>query len=163
MTYCYYAIVLLYVNAQKKVRVMRNAPVTGAGTSVVASQIESVPVATSPKVNEHSVDIFSIREKRLMFTAITITGCFVFLWTPYLIMMFAEMITGVPAPAGWDQFCSLLVLSNSAINPFLLYAFDNRIQTNVNQILGIKSKSSSIDAPAATPENVDSSVSKSIP
>ncbi|KAJ3302370.1 hypothetical protein HDV03_005011 [Kappamyces sp. JEL0829] len=94
MTYCYYAIVLLYVNTQKKVRVMRNAPVTGAGTSMAASQIESVPVTTSPKVNEHSVDILSIREKRLMFTAITITGCFVFLWTPYLIMMIAEMFTG---------------------------------------------------------------------
>ncbi|KAJ3302369.1 hypothetical protein HDV03_005010 [Kappamyces sp. JEL0829] len=94
MTYCYYAIVLLYVNAQKKVRGMRNAPVTGAGTSMAASQIESVPVTTSPKVNEHSVDILSNKEKRLMFTAITITGCFVFLWTPYLIMMIAEMITG---------------------------------------------------------------------
>ncbi|KAJ3302371.1 phosphatidylserine decarboxylase 1 [Kappamyces sp. JEL0829] len=161
MTYCYYAIVLLYVNALKKIRSMGNALVARA--SMAASQIESVPV-TSPKVNEHSVDILSIREKRLMFTAITITGCFVFLWTPYLIMMIAEMITGVPVPVGWDVFCTLLAHGNSAINPFLLYAFDNRIRTNINQILGIKSKSSSSTSSSATaPEKVDSSVLKSIP
>ncbi|KAJ3336044.1 hypothetical protein HDU91_001930, partial [Kappamyces sp. JEL0680] len=59
----------------------------------IGIQIESVPVTTIPKVNEHSVDILSAKEKRLMFTAIIITGCFVFLWSPYLIMMIVEMFT----------------------------------------------------------------------
>ncbi|KAJ3337891.1 hypothetical protein HDU91_001359 [Kappamyces sp. JEL0680] len=125
------------------------------------SQTATTAPTITPKVNEHSVDILSAKEKRLMFTAIIITGCFVFLWSPYLIMMIIEMFTGVPAPAGWDQFCSLLALSNSAINPFLLYSFDNRIRANINHILGIKSKpSSSTSGSATAPEKVDSRNSK---
>ncbi|KAJ3339470.1 hypothetical protein HDU91_001013, partial [Kappamyces sp. JEL0680] len=113
-------------------------------------------------MNEQTCDILSAREKRLMLTAIVITGCFVFLWSPYLIMMVIEMVMGVPAPTGWDQFCSTLTLINSAINPFLLYAFDKRICANVNQLLGIKSsKTSNSNASNDVASNHNSRNSKS--
>lgn len=95
MTYCYYTIVVLFLNTQRKVLGLKNLPF--ANPSALVSQADSTSVAAPivlSKMNYQTFDILSAREKRLIVTAISITGCFVFFWSPYMIMIMAEMIMG---------------------------------------------------------------------
>ncbi|KAI8908990.1 hypothetical protein EDD86DRAFT_206623 [Gorgonomyces haynaldii] len=74
-------------------------------------------------------------ERRLLIKCIAVSGVYVFFWSPYTIKILVEVITGKPLEVSLDIFCHCFALLNSALNPVVLYVFDARIRTNINQFL----------------------------
>jgi hypothetical protein len=77
----------------------------------------------------------SVAERNLLYKAIGFSGSFLFFWSPYVVLIVICLIQKAPVSSEFDQFCSILALTNSAFSPVILYTLDKRIKNNVNNLL----------------------------
>jgi hypothetical protein len=75
------------------------------------------------------------KQQKVFQKCIMITLSFVVCWTPQLLKMLYELCTGKEAPLVVSSIASCFAMTNSAINPVLLYKLDNRIRVNVKRLL----------------------------
>jgi hypothetical protein len=113
--YCPYKILQIYTTH----------PISGADSILVAE-------------NRQADNERRIRERKVFFKLSIVTGCFIVMLGPLAMALIYEVLTGNVTPPMLASFYGLGVAWNSALNPFLLYAFDISIKTRVNQLLGIR-------------------------
>jgi hypothetical protein len=83
------------------------------------------------------------KERRVFYMCLVLTGSFLILWTPSLINVSYELISGVPLHSDWAVIPSFTSSIPSATNSMVLLYFDNRIRGNVMKFFSQFQKASS--------------------
>jgi hypothetical protein len=89
--------------------------------------------------NKHADYERKIRERKVFFKLSIVTAFFIVMLGPLALALVYEVLTGNVTPPALAGVYGILVALNSALNPFLLYAFDISVKSRINQLLGIRS------------------------
>jgi hypothetical protein len=93
------------------------------------------------------------KEKRVFYMCVIMTGSFVVFWTPSLIYILYEFITGTIFPSDANVISGIFGSLSSVCNSMIMLYFDNRIRGNVLAALGIFKNSKHDDITSQTPVN----------
>ena len=79
----------------------------------------------------------STKERKLFVRLLTITGFYVTLYTPWVIAMIYELVSGELSPYWFTYMYIITVCLNSSCNPLILYNLDSSIKFHFDQFFGL--------------------------
>jgi hypothetical protein len=74
-------------------------------------------------------------QRIVFYKCVAMTICLVFMWTPYYVKVVYEITTGVAVSPDWSAIGSIFALFCPALNPFIIFYFDNRVRGNMLEVV----------------------------
>ncbi|KAI8613994.1 hypothetical protein BC830DRAFT_1110035 [Chytriomyces sp. MP71] len=81
------------------------------------------------------------RKSKLLVQSIAVVLVMLLGWGPYFILGLWELVASVPVPLKYEYAAEIMVQMNAAINPVVIFIFDNEIRANLIYCLRRKQRS----------------------
>jgi hypothetical protein len=92
------------------------------------------------KASQNITQKYNVTQKQMVVfrKCLIVTVVFISCWSPELLRILYELVSGREVLVEIACVASLMAMSNSAVNPWLLYFLDNRIRGNVREFFGLE-------------------------